>query len=1015
MRIKQKVLSLISAAALAVQACPLAAYSSDDDLYNDWRFTNYYDSTGNMVVRDLVYFGSSDDIYVPEEIEGKPVIDIDMCEFLPKETEGDITIHIPDSIEVENEEYLAYMSSCDSVTVVRPSGKVSVYYPEKDKVWHEWPASESEWEYRILDGIEGVYDGKCVELLKYNGDFPSDVFVPAEIEGYPVARIGGKIYEDCDGGGQFHLKLPSSVLEYEYSYEDEFGYDLKLLGTNVSYPEIQIGEGCLDCNAKLSLEISPYRHYHKKEGFTEDVIDFYGQEIRDGQWEAEYNHVVMYDLEKNTEDKTDKWWSVTSMVDYAGKDFDIPAYIAGYPVREIKKDSYYNFYSEQLVNIRLPDTIDVIAPYAFYDFEINSINIPKSVEVLPEGVFNIDHMPMQITGLKDVPFVSSELFMNDKLTSNCYYEKSDINRSYSYYFQSWEQFVNSDDLLFFNYSCSAVKSNDIFKPFMMTDQKTGYTYEAKIDKNDHKVSLDIIYMPDPTDEVPTEFRGYPVNNALLEYKPLGAKVVTPESATLFTKNDMLYYVKQVDGLIFDYIPWRGKDFYELQEKESDEQSKYTKEVIIKSKDLHVVSDAFRQADLKTLEFPGSVDIDAGALENLTNLEKLTFSGEDSYISLKDSAAARLLNLKEIVFPEKCKELYIDARAFSQNQCRTITLPEGTVFIGKTAFSRSRIRELTINGSPEIDHLAFYSCTDLKTLTINGEPKIEDDAFENCVDLEDLHIDLSQKINGNIFTDLKKLSYLNGEDIFDEDGNIKKECADFIERNLANVDECGLVNKYVKYLVKKTVNEVVSDDMSDIEKIKAIHDKICHMVTYDTDNVPDKKNHTDISVFVNDSSVCEGYARAMNLMLHEAGFESSYVYSEDHAWVIVKVGDHYFHVDPTWDDGNVINYEWFMKTDDELKNKESHEEWSLGRPSSLHDFQSLKMPSCTDRMGDVNTDGIVDGRDASMILKAYAQASLGDETDIDTVLADFDFNGNIDARDASAILTAYAKNSAEDKK
>ena len=64
------------------------------------------------------------------------------------------------------------------------------------------------------------------------------------------------------------------------------------------------------------------------------------------------------------------------------------------------------------------------------------------------------------------------------------------------------------------------------------------------------------------------------------------------------------------------------------------------------------------------------------------------------------------------------------------------------------------------------------------------------------------------------------------------------------------------------------------------------------------------------------------------------------------------------------------------------------------------------------MGDVNNDMIVDARDASDILTGYAMMSVGDDSDLDPVLADYDFNGHIDAIDASKVLTDYAKSSAD---
>ena len=61
---------------------------------------------------------------------------------------------------------------------------------------------------------------------------------------------------------------------------------------------------------------------------------------------------------------------------------------------------------------------------------------------------------------------------------------------------------------------------------------------------------------------------------------------------------------------------------------------------------------------------------------------------------------------------------------------------------------------------------------------------------------------------------------------------------------------------------------------------------------------------------------------------------------------------------------------------------------------------------------VNGDKIVDARDASDILAGYAKLSVDAESDLDPILADYDFNGHIDALDASKVLTDYAKTSAE---
>lgn len=65
-------------------------------------------------------------------------------------------------------------------------------------------------------------------------------------------------------------------------------------------------------------------------------------------------------------------------------------------------------------------------------------------------------------------------------------------------------------------------------------------------------------------------------------------------------------------------------------------------------------------------------------------------------------------------------------------------------------------------------------------------------------------------------------------------------------------------------------------------------------------------------------------------------------------------------------------------------------------------------------GDADCNGIIDGRDASIILSDYAESSVGG-TDTGRYLnenEDYNNDGIIDARDASAVLTYYAKQSVQ---
>ena len=62
------------------------------------------------------------------------------------------------------------------------------------------------------------------------------------------------------------------------------------------------------------------------------------------------------------------------------------------------------------------------------------------------------------------------------------------------------------------------------------------------------------------------------------------------------------------------------------------------------------------------------------------------------------------------------------------------------------------------------------------------------------------------------------------------------------------------------------------------------------------------------------------------------------------------------------------------------------------------------------LGDVDGNGVIDGRDASIVLTEYAQTSTGKKSSFSasqTLAADVDENSAIDGRDASLILSHYA--------
>ena len=631
---------------------------------------------------------------------------------------------------------------------------------------------------------------------------------------------------------------------------------------------------------------------------------------------------------------------------------EIPETCFGFEVEEIGNDALGDCtLAKELV---IPDTVKYIAPITYSDFNnLRKIKFPSHINYIPNCFFT--YLPK----LEEVVWPEDLLFLaKGDLPEDSPVELPDVKLIY----------VLSEN--FNNYD-----------PFYIYDRDTAWCYYIDPMTDSGEVEIILVYAPDLRGEPPTEYLGYPVEVALDETPPYGIPVINvPEDQTKLS----LYYA----------------------------DTTHLEELNIASTDLLIESPGIPNSLIRELVFPGSVELCSSCFIGAHELKSVEFKGENSNIYINRCSFYSSSKLKTVTFPKAVKQLVIGEIAFQDALVENLVFPQGEVLIGANAFqSCSKLKDVIFSDDVNIQKYAFRSCKQLENVTFEGSAEMDRDVFENCPSLKNINIDINQPFNIQPFKGCTALETINGESPFNEDGSPKDEYKDFIEKNFYDAENNGIINKYVNYRVKELVAETITDDMTDIQKIKALHDKIGEMVYYDTDNIPLPKNHNDASIFLNDSSVCDGYARAMNLLLHEAGIDSCYVSNSDHAWVIVETGGHYFHVDPTWDDVGEIIYDWFMKTDDQIIHDECHSVWNIRQPSALHDFQWTELHPCTDKMGDVNNDDIIDARDASEILAGYAKASVGEETDLDPVLADFDYNGSVNAADASKVLKVYADSSA----
>lgn len=132
---------------------------------------------------------------------------------------------------------------------------------------------------------------------------------------------------------------------------------------------------------------------------------------------------------------------------------------------------------------------------------------------------------------------------------------------------------------------------------------------------------------------------------------------------------------------------------------------------------------------------------------------------------------------------------------------------------------------------------------------------------------------------------------------------------------------------------------VNDDMSDLEKIIALHDWLILNCTYDEENyyndtIP-SVDYTAYGALVNGIAVCDGYTKAYDLLLREAGITTYRVVGEangpkgweGHSWNIVKLNGKYYHIDATWDDPDSMApesvwYNYMLKSDSRMMHDHS---------------------------------------------------------------------------------------------
>ena len=123
-----------------------------------------------------------------------------------------------------------------------------------------------------------------------------------------------------------------------------------------------------------------------------------------------------------------------------------------------------------------------------------------------------------------------------------------------------------------------------------------------------------------------------------------------------------------------------------------------------------------------------------------------------------------------------------------------------------------------------------------------------------------------------------------------------------------------------------IDEIITDDMTDYEKEKAVYDWLVGYVSYDEDAFNPlgedvyEYNYTPYGVLKYHSAICVGNATTFKLFMDMLGIDCMIIHSTDegeHAWNLVCLEDEWYHVDATFDSGTSTDtpgYEYFNVPD-----------------------------------------------------------------------------------------------------
>ena len=208
---------------------------------------------------------------------------------------------------------------------------------------------------------------------------------------------------------------------------------------------------------------------------------------------------------------------------------------------------------------------------------------------------------------------------------------------------------------------------------------------------------------------------------------------------------------------------------------------------------------------------------------------------------------------------------------------------------------------------------------------------------------------------------------------------------------------GSTAEVVYEMAKSVLREIVTDDMDDVTKLRAIYEWLALNVQYDnyayqisTETVDFYARQYDSwfaeGVFNNRKAVCEGYAKSLIILAGIEGIPAIRVTGNGHAWNRVQIDGKWYVVDSTHadvhvSDNEVFSYAQFMITD-EQKAYLGYSSDDFSELTATEEFNVFTVVTFT--YGDNEYDLVIDSKAElkSLLLYGRTNKTFGEDLTVD---------------------------------